>query len=414
MSWFRSRVRAGRTKGFVLVTMVLSTVVALACVGLAVDTGYLQLTKSRMQTAADAAALGGVQEIRQSGRTHVVEAARADAAANGFTDGVNSVAVSVNNPPATGYYTTDWTAVEALITQTVRPLFMSVLGFTSIRVRARSVARQGPGTNCLYTLERTGNNSFQASGGARVVVNCGVIVDSSSNLALNASGGASVTATSVSVAGGYQVSGGASVTPTPVTHVSPENDPLSYLNPPAYGGCWQTNWSASGGAIKSLSEGVYCGGIDISGGARVTMSPGTYILLGGGLKVSGGATLSGTGVTFFNTAGAGHPYGAVNLSGGTNVTLSAPTSGATAGILFYQDPAVGNGPPSTFSGGTTATLTGALYFPTTDLNYSGGAGGAYTIIVAKSVSFSGGVTMNSDYSSLPGGSPVKGSAALAE
>ncbi|MGA7234203.1 MAG: hypothetical protein WBY44_00890, partial [Bryobacteraceae bacterium] len=57
---------------------------------------------------------------------------------------------------------------------------------------------------------------------------------------------------------------------------------------------------------------------------------------------------------------------------------------------------------------------GALYFPTSALSYSGGAASDYTIIVAKTVSFSGGTTLNSDYSSLPGGSPVKGNAVMSE
>ena len=46
----------GRSSGFVLIAMLASTVVLLTIVGLAIDTGHLQLVKVRMQTAADAAA----------------------------------------------------------------------------------------------------------------------------------------------------------------------------------------------------------------------------------------------------------------------------------------------------------------------------------------------------------------------
>jgi hypothetical protein len=72
------------------------------------------------------------------------------------------------------------------------------------------------------------------------------------------------------------------------------------------------------------------------------------------------------------------------------------------------------GAASSLAGGTNATLTGALYFPTTALAFSNGASAAYTIIVADSVSFTGGVTLNNNYSSLPGGSPIKGSVGLCE
>jgi hypothetical protein len=44
----------------------------------------------------------------------------------------------------------------------------------------------------------------------------------------------------------------------------------------------------------------------------------------------------------------------------------------------------------------------------------GGSSSAYTIIVADTVNFSGGATLNNNYSSLPGGSPVKGGAILSE
>jgi hypothetical protein len=144
------------------------------------------------------------------------------------------------------------------------------------------------------------------------------------------------------------------------------------------------------------------------------MAAGTYILLGGGLSVSGGSTLTGTGVTFYVTGGPGHSYGAVDLSGGTNLQLSAPTTGPLAGILFYQDPSITSPAASSLSGGTDTIFNGALYFPTSAVNYSGGAASAYTILVSKTVSITGGTTLNSNYSSLPNGSPVKGYAALSE
>jgi hypothetical protein len=403
-----------RTGGFALITMVVCSVALLVCIGLGIDTAYLELMKTRMQTAADAAAVGGVQERKQNGAAGVATAAKADSALNGFTHGQNSVTVTVNNPPAAGYYTSDPSAVEVRISQNVGALFMSVLRITSVSVTARSVARQGAGTSCLYALEPSASNAFSISGGANLTVNCGVTVDSNNTLALNASGGAHVTATGISIVGGYQQSGGAILSPTPTTHATPESDPLSYLTPPSVGACSQNNWSASGGAVKAIAPGVYCGGINISGGATVTMASGTYILLGGGLNVSGASKLTGSGVTFYNTAGSGHPYGGVNLSGGTTLQLSAPTTGSLAGILFFQDPSISSPSPSTLSGGTSTQFDGALYFPTSALSYSGGAASDYTIIVSKTISFSGGTTLNSDYSSLPGGSPVKGSAVLSE
>jgi hypothetical protein len=403
-----------RTRGFVLITMMASTVAVLTLVGLAIDTGHLQLVKIRMQTAADAAALGAVQELRINGAADVVTPARADAEFNGFTHGQNGITVTVNRPPATGYYTGDSTAVEVIVRQNVKTFFMALGGFSTMGVTARSVARRAPGTTCMHILDPTASSAVSASGGAVVQVNCGVQINSSSNTALSVSGGARLTATQVNVVGNYSSSGGGVISPLPTIHVPAEPDPLAHVPAPAVGACTQTNYSVSAGQVRTISEGVYCGGISVSGGGRLTLNPGTYILKGGGLSVSGGSYLTGAGVTFYNTFAAGYSYGAISLSGGTYNQLSAPTSGPLAGMLFFQDRNLTSGAASSLSGGATSRFNGALYFPKTAVSYSGGTGTEYTIIVAKTLSFSGGTTLNNNYASLPSGPPVKGSAALSE
>jgi hypothetical protein len=406
-----------RAGGFVLVNIAISATVLLAIIGLAIDTGYLQLVKTRMQAAADAAAVGGVQEIKLNGAANVVTAAKADAALNGFTDGVNSVTVTVNSPPASGSYTSSQTGVEVIVSQNVGTLFMQLLNTAAVDVRARAVARQGPGTNCLYALSPSAASAFSATGGVNVNIAGGVMVDSNSATALSVTNGAVVTAASITVVGNYPnpTKSGASITPTPVTGASAVADPLAYVTPPpATGACLQTNYSIGNGKSATLSPGIYCNGISIAGGATVGMKAGNYILRGGGLTVSNGATLSGTGVTFYNTQATGYAYGAISLLGGVDVQLTAPTTGSLAGILFFQDRSVVSSLVNTFSNGSTSTFTGSLYFPSTALSYTGGASGSYTIIVAKTVSFSGGVTVKNDYSSLPGGSPILGNATLSE
>jgi hypothetical protein len=400
-------------RGFVLVATVLSMAVLLAFLGLAIDVGHLQLVKMRMQSAADAAALGGAQQIKMSGSAGAAAAARSDAALNGFTDGVNGVTVTVNTPPASGYSTGDSTGVEVIVSDSVPALFMELVSSSSTTVQARAVAHQESGTASLVALDPSAANALSASGGATVQVSGGILVNSSNAKAINLSGGAKIAAASNSVVGNYTVSGGGSITPAPVTGVAPVTDPLAYLPAPAVGSCSQTNLGISA-TTRTLSQGVYCNGISVSGGATVTFNPGAYILEGGGLNVSGGSTISGAGVTFYNTAGGGYGYGAVSFSGGASVNLVAPTTGSLAGILFFQDRSIVGGAASNLSGGASATLQGALYFSTTALTYSGGASAAYTVVVAKTVTFSGGVTLNNNFSSLPGGSPIKGNAALSE
>ena len=415
MNAVRGTARTCRSRrGFVVVTMLVSMVAVLAFLGLGIDVGYEEYVKTRMQTAADAAAVGAAQELRASGSTNLVTAAKNDAAANGFTDGANAVIITVNNPPATGYSTADSTAVEVLISQNVPTFFMELIGISSGTVRARAVARIGSGTTCFYALDPLASGAFSVSGGVTVQINCGVMVDSSSNTALSVSGGSHVTAPYIAVAGKATVFGGSSVSPAPVTGVTPSSDPFSSLPKPPVGGCDYTSKSVSNGATATLSPGTYCKGISVSGGSHVTFNAGTYTIKGGGLSLSNGSTITGAGVTFFNTAATGYSYGPITLNGGTTVTLSAPTTGSLAGILFFQDPGVGAAAASSFTNGATAIMNGALYFPTTALTYAGGSSSAYTTIVADTVNFSGGATLNNDYSSLPGGSPVKGGATLSE
>jgi hypothetical protein len=166
----------------------------------------------------------------------------------------------------------------------------------------------------------------------------------------------------------------------------------------------------------TISAGTYCGGISASNGISITFNPGTYILAGGGMSLqNGGGATTGTGVTFYNTtgsragySGANNAYAGINIANGVTATFSAPTSGSLSGMLFFQDRSVAKGSATSyFAGGTSLNLAGALYFPTTSLNYSNGSSAAYTILVADTLTFTGGATMNNNYASLSNGSPIK-------
>lgn len=398
-----------------MITMVVSAAALLACIGLAIDVGYLQLVKTRMQSAADAAALGGIQEFRMNGTAQIAAAARADAALNGFTHGVDTVTVAVNNPPSSGYSAADPMAVEVIISKTAGTFFMRTLGFTSSTVKARAVARLPITDSCLVALNPSAASAMTLNGsGVFVRTLCGAAIDSTSSTALTVTAGATLLATSINVVGNYTEDRFSTVAPTPVTGAPSQVDPLSYVQPPPVGGCDHNNFKIVGNKTRTISPGVYCGGMSFDGGANVTLDPGTYVLLGGGLSINGGATLAGSGVTIYNTYNATHSYDGVNINGGGAVNLSAPTSGSLAGVLFFQDRTVTGGAASNFNGGAVLTLTGAVYFPTTLVNYSGGAAAVYTILIADQIGFSGGAEFKSNYAGLTGGTPLRGNAVLSE
>jgi hypothetical protein len=189
---------------------------------------------------------------------------------------------------------------------------------------------------CLYSLDPTGSSAFSLTGSGSITSGCGMMVGSSSSSALTLTGSGSITASSVGVVGNYSLGGSGSITPTPVTGIAPVGDPLSNLAAPAVGSGTYTGEKISGSSSITLSPGVYCNGISVKGSSTVTFNSGTYVLLGGGLSAKGSGSLSGTGVTFYNTYNSTCPYAGIDMSGSGSMNFSAPTSGSLAGYWSFR------------------------------------------------------------------------------
>ncbi|HTV53742.1 MAG TPA: pilus assembly protein TadG-related protein [Terriglobia bacterium] len=340
--------------GQVLILAVLSLVVLMGLLGLGIDVGYLRHMRTKMQQAADAAALAGASEFNYGDST---AAADNDAASNGFTNGSNGTTVTVNDPPVYGGYAGNSNYVEVIIQQPQPTFFMSVLGFTRVNVAARAVGYSGASSkNCLIAL-----GLDASTGGININADVDLLCGVAANFTLGGSG--TLTAPLIGAVGGLL--GGLSTSTSPVSGIPPLSDPLAYLTPPAVGGCNYNNTVISGGR-NLLTPGVYCNGITISPGASATFSEGLYIINGGSLQVGTGATVTGTreGTTFYIT---GNASVAMNVPSTVDLVAPAfsPSPGIPAGILFYQDPS--DTQPATING----TLTGTLYFPSAPLMING-------------------------------------------
>jgi Putative Flp pilus-assembly TadE/G-like len=401
---------AAGASGQVMVLICVSLVALVGMIAIVADFSFMQHQRNMMQTAADSAAMAGAQELKYS---DVVAAGKADAASNGYTDGRGSVTVAINNPPSTGPNASNSAYVEAIVSKPEPTYFLRVLGLRSMTVSARAVAYQGTGPNCIYVTNPSAPAAMSNSGNVTVHSNCGLLVDSSASDGLTANGSVTITAPTIGVVGNYVATGGASFTPTPKTGVIAASDPLAYVQAPTVGSCAHTSLSFNGntgsaGAPYQLYPGTYCGGISINGNAWLHFNPGTYILAGGGMSISSNTVMSGTGVTFYNTTGLGG-YGPISMNGNTAANFSAPTTGPLAGILFFQDRSIpSSAAASTISGNSTSTFDGALYFPTTQLTFNGNSSAnGYSIVVANRLLLSGNSSIGDNYSSLPGGSPIK-------
>jgi hypothetical protein len=375
--------------------------------GLSVDVGMLELTGLQMQSAADAAAVSAELEAERN-TGNWVSIAQQEAAAHGFTNGSNNVTVSVSQLPSSGPYANRYDALQATISQQVKTYFMGSINGGYVTVSAQGVALitpcvflTGTGTLQQYTLDGV-TGDFK---GATCPFDINTNVETTNlNLvpeALNVAG-----SSSASSIAGYEY-------PSPNYNAPAVTDPLSYLTAPTFSGtCNHTSYSLyNATGTTTLSPGTYCKGLNITN-SSATLSPGLYVITGGGTWYN--STVTGSGVTLYFTSGGGATDGKFILSQST-VTLSAPTTasnGTLAGILIFTDRNwTHTNPQDVDVSQTTFTGDGIWYLPSTGLwvyNSSTMRGTNYFGLVADNLTASGtSIQMLNNYSSLPGGNPLR-------
>jgi hypothetical protein len=412
-----------RGQTFLLVSIAIAVLVGIAAV--AVDIGNLWSSRRLMQSAADAGAVAGADEIAIGGSGSAITTAAQDAAShNGFANGgtrpgaSDTITVAVHNPPTSGTFASNSNAVEVDVSENQPTYFMRVFGWHSIPVSTTATAVTLGSGSCIYALDPSASGAIDVGGTASVSSACGLYDNSTSSSALIVSGGGTITAPLVGVAGGTSVNGGGSTPPS--TGIAQFGDPLAYIAEPSVGsnpcpgGYHTTNLSGSITAPQT-----YCGGIKINAGNTVTFGSGLYIIDGGGITIDGGATVNGSNVTFYltganNNGSNPRNYSGVTINSTATVNLSAPctaSGGDIAGMLFFQDRSITNGNGSSINGSATSTFSGAIYFPTTPLAYAGSTGAnMFTLLVADTVSFLGNSSVNNNFSCLASGSLIKDAA----
>jgi putative Flp pilus-assembly TadE/G-like protein len=398
----------------VLINFILFLTALFLFSGLALDAGMLEFRKLQLQHAADAAALGAIYE-KARGYSDWVAAGQADAAMNGFTNGVNGVTISIVSPPTSGTYAGNTSAIQATVTQSVPTAFMGLAsGSGSASPGAISVAMPSSYADCLYIMgSGSGFYPLLIQSSTNVSSACSIYIDSTSKSIENDSGNTlSVTGgNSINVQGassGALLSG--TTSPSPTFGSSNQNDPLSGLTAPVFSSCTYTSKSVTSSSA-TLSPGTYCNGITLNH-ATVTFQPGLYIITGT-TSWTNSSTISGTGVTLYLTQGGGYSFGYFTISNST-VTLSAPTSGSLTGIVIFGDRAASApGVQGAQISSSYVTTDGIWYILNTGIYLSSSTlrGINYLGVVTDNLKLSGAtLTVPSpSYTSLTGGSPYEGS-----
>jgi hypothetical protein len=315
----------------------------------------------QVQNAADAAAMAAAMaKLSGQGDPQTVATTFVkDPQYNGLSNATLTV-----NPPTSGPHAGSNNYYEVVVTYPVTTLFMPVLGANpnqSVQARAVAGYETVPAGELVAALDPTASSGpgLSVTGGASLVVNGRIIVNSPASPAATVDSGGQITAAVSNIVGptvsgtfnGQQLNqppmGDPLINlPTPATAASMANHTATPLS-----GWSTTNWgSVQVSNDKTLDPGVYSS-IQITGG-NVTFNPGVYILTGGmdihdSTGVLGNLTVTGNGVMFYNT--------------GTNYDPSTGSPDNTDASLYDPNPYGINTPTSVFGGididGTTATIT---------------------------------------------------------
>jgi Flp pilus assembly protein TadG len=405
ISLFR-RFVSDQSGSYVILSAILMPVLVGAA-GFGTEVGWWFYKHKNMQSAADSGAVSAA-----TAGSNLTAEANAVTASYGYVNSANNVTVTVNQPPQTGNYASNPQAVEVVVTQPQQRLLSALFGSDAVLITARAVALPNAGTGCVLALDPTASSAVDVSGSNRLnLINCNLYSNSSASPSLNVGGSATVSANQVGVVG--DVSGASNITaPNGVrTHMHAVADPYANFSPPATPSCDPSPQKVnSNGKILSLSPGCYSGGVTVTSGQTLDLTPGTYYFYGakGGLSVGGNATLTCTactgtnGVTLVFTGSSSSGWATASISSNAIVNLTAPSSGSTQGIVMYGDRNMPAGTPFNLTGGGTQNFGGAIYLPKANLSFSGGNGTSTscTKIIADTISFTGSSNLQVNCSAL--------------
>ncbi len=367
-----SRTPKSRRRGSVAIQIGILMTILIGMAGLGTEIPYLMFKQRQLQTAADSAALSAAVALT-AGYPDITTEANGVTAALGFVNGTGNVTVTVNNPPKSGNYTSNSSAVEVIVIQPQTLKMAGLLGVSQYNLTARTVALAGSGTGyCILSMDTGSGPGVGLWGGVQLWMNkCGIAVNATGPGALTLSSGGTLGAPEVSIVGQLN-NVWSTVWATVKQNQPPVADPYAGVAMPASAGCDYDNYWANP-SQSTLSPGRYCNGLSFAGGYTWTLSPGIYYIKSGQFNVAGGASVTGSSVTIVLTTNEGvNSYATVSITNGVNIILSAPTAGPTAGILFFGDRNAPSNTWDTFSGFTYMNLTGAIYVPTHTFQYGGG------------------------------------------
>lgn len=328
-----------KERGQAMILIVFAIIGLIGASAIAIDGTNAYIDSRRADTAASAAALTAAL-ARIEGQNWRA-AALATAATNGYNnDGVSNI-VELNTPPLSGPYEGNTEYIEVIITSHLSTYFGVVIGVPTITSVAQAVSRSKPSEigemfpgYALISLapksECDKHRSFWIHGEATLnLIGGGLFVNSNNpNCAFISLGSGSVRVldnSRITVVGGADIRKPQLITPYPIeTNIAPIPYPPAYQYPKVGCGNKIATPDFESGTMKS---GTWEDGVFPPAGITILES-GVYCIQDG-FELHEGQVLEGNSVVFLIEDGN------VKFSGYAQYDLSAPKSGANAGLLMF-------------------------------------------------------------------------------
>ena len=401
---------SGDETGVLAIKMAVLTPVFLLLIGTAIDVGLFLRKQTLMQGAADAASMAAAKELsltdtkRENLSAVAVAVATQFVQARRYRSGDNEISVEtkVNDDPI---------EVKVKVSIPFAPMFGNLLGVVPSSLDGSSTARIiGKPNICVLGLNDSELGTISLEANARFKgQNCAIYSNSTHTNGLKSKNSAELEATFICSRGGRE-GGPGNFIPDPLVDCPSFDDPLADRPEPDAGICNPATPTTIT-ADTNLAPGTYCG-LTVSGGARVTMRDGIYVIKDLPLVVKDGASLIGQGAgLFFKGANATFTFEQL-----ATISLTAPTTGAMAGLLVFSSRSQNEALSYRILSDDARLLLGTIYIPKGELmidaNKPVADQSAYTAIVADKMRLYGGpyliLNTNYDMSAVPVPKGIRG------
>jgi hypothetical protein len=436
-----------RQRGQILVIFAGGLVLILLVAALVIDLGFTFMIRRAEQNAADPGAIAAARYIRTGTGltpepTKMRQAACFYAQRNGFFSGAggnvnactpandaHGTVLTVNYPPSAGAgprFAGTPGYVEVVLSRAHHTFLAGIVGLTDINVVTNAVAafsNSDSNSSSLIALDPGGCSgggfSGQIHGGGEVNIHADPGVVGGFVHVNSTCGNGTPNTTCDNGQGAFKINGHNAILTSPHTYVTGTctssgtmnspltegavqiGDPLAELAEPKLadypnGNCQNGIITTAanpvgcdfGAGTVTLQPGVFYGGWKVANRTDLILTPGLYIMAGGGITIQGSgeitdvAAAGGTPapVMIFNTdsptCGSGGPCEDVlNFSAQSSVKLRPIADGPYRGIVIWNDGTIRNPPGAdvTLNGGTNLDVGGTIYSPKALVTINGGA-----------------------------------------